>query len=93
MLVFKKLKKFEEHKGLNLENFHIQEYTHLFTVDEDGYVKGSSYCLGFFISENLANQAMNEYLQQHGGWCKTEPVFILTDGKIGFQIGNPVEIR
>jgi len=91
MQVFKELKKFEDCKGLNLEDFRIHEYTHLFVIDQSRELQGISHCLGFFESPTMANQVLEEQ-KLEGVWCQTEKVSILTNGQIGFRIGNPVEI-
>jgi len=91
MQVFKDLKKFEDYHGLNLESFHIYEYTHIFVIDQARELQGLPYCLGFFESPAMANQVIEEQ-KLKGVHCQIEKVSILTDGQIGFRIGNPVEI-
>lgn len=70
--------------GRKLDDFKIQEYTEVYRTDFDGR---KSQVLGHFKDASIAKAfAAN---QTDSGYCKTEPVLLLTNGKDGFLLGGP----
>ena len=70
-----------------LEGFIIQELTEVYKTDDDGRKSKS---LGFFRDENLAKAFAGNQID--APWHKTEKALVLTDGEVGFLIGDSVTL-
>jgi len=73
--------------GISLGRFTIEELTEVYRIDEDGRKISS---LGFFRNEKIAKGFA--HIQVDAAWHKTGKKFVLTDGKNGFVLGEPIEI-
>ena len=73
--------------GKNLDGFSVQIYTEVYRVDEDGRKTDS---LGFFKNSTIAKAFAGG--QVDAPWHRTEQEFILTNGEIGFLLGDQVEL-
>lgn len=71
----------------SLEGFTIQELTEVFKTDDDGR-KSKSF--GFFHDESIAKAFAGN--QEDAPWHKTNKAFVLTNGEVGFLIGDPVTL-
>jgi len=73
--------------GESLEDFTIEEFTEVYKVEEDGRY---SYSLGYFKDEAIAKGFANTC--DDPSYLETEKRIVLTNGKIGFIIGDPIKI-
>ena len=71
----------------DLSKFTIKQFTEVFRINDVG-VKSKS--LGFFRDENIAKAFAEN--QTDASWHKTRNVLVLTDGKLGFLIGESITI-
>jgi hypothetical protein len=69
--------------GKDLSEFKIVEMTEVYNVDENGR-KSSS--LGFFKDSNIAEAFAG--VQTNASWHRTGQALVLTDGTIGYVIGQ-----
>jgi hypothetical protein len=74
--------------GKNLEGFTIQQYTEVYKTDVDGRSKTRS--LGYFKDDSIAKCFAQN--QTDAAYHETVQVYLLTDGKIGFLLGEEVEL-
>ena len=81
--------KISELVGKDLSRFKIIEMTEVYRVDDDGL---KSISLGFFKYPNVA--AGFAGAQTDASWHKIKQALVLTDGTIGYVIGdhNPVRL-
>ena len=74
--------------GKKLDGFTIQEYTEVYMTDVEG--RGKEKSLGHFKNDSIAKAFAGN--QTDPAWCKTEKVLLLTDGKVGFVLGESVKL-
>ena len=84
----KKINKIRDLRGLKLDGFSIQEYTEVYMTNEDGRKTTS---LGYYKDENVAKAFAQNQKDKH--FCKTEKTLILTNGKIGVEVGELITIH
>lgn len=70
----------------SLEGFTVQELTEVYELDVEGRQKIKS--IGFFRDENVAKAFAQN--QTDANYHRTQKVIVLTNGEIGFVIGEPV---
>ncbi len=73
--------------GKSLDGFTVQIYTEVYRVNDDG-VKSNVF--GYLKDEDLANAFIAG--KPDPAWHKTAQVFLLTDGKVGFLVGEVAHI-
>jgi hypothetical protein len=78
--------------GKKLDGFTIQEYTEVYKTvyktDVEG--RGKEKSLGYFKDNAIAEAFAGK--QTDAAWHKTEKVFLLTNGTVGFLLGNSVKL-
>jgi hypothetical protein len=73
--------------GKDLAGFTVQEYTEAYKTDMDGRKERS---LGYFKDEAIAKAFVGR--QVDSAWYKTERVLLLTNGTVGFLLGQAVKL-
>jgi len=73
--------------GQKLNEFAVVEYTEVYKTNDDGFKSKS---LGFFKDADVAKAFAGN--QTDAAWHKTETVLLLTNGKVGFLLGDSVEL-
>lgn len=73
--------------GKDMRNFVVREMTEVCEIDEDGLYRRS---IGFFRNETIAKAFAQD--QRYANRRKTRKAIILTDERVGFTLGGPVEL-
>ena len=76
-----------EQVGMNFDGFTIQEYTEVYRTDEYGNRANS---LGCFRDKEIAESVAQSRVD--AAWCKTRAIHLLTNGKVGFRVGERVTL-
>jgi len=74
--------------GKDLKDFKIVQMTEVYRVDDD---ERKSSPLGFFKDPNIAKVFAGA--QTDANWHKTAPAFVLTDGTVGYVIGQSEPVK
>lgn len=74
--------------GKKLDEFTIQEYTEVYKTDVEG--RGKEKSLGYFKDDGIAKAFAGNQIDS--AWHKTVRVLLLTDGKVGFLLGDSVKL-
>ncbi len=73
--------------GKKLDGFTVEEYVEVYKTNFDGSKAKS---LAFRKSEEEAEEVINKQVASQ--WFKTRRVLILTNGKIGFLLGEKIDL-
>lgn len=76
-----------ELKGKDLTDFRVQEFTEVYKTNDDGRKVES---IAYFQDENIAKAFAQN--QVDANWHRTGKALVLTDGKVGFLLGQPIRI-
>lgn len=73
--------------GEKMAEFSVEKFTEVYKTNDDGRKVKS---LGFFRDENIAKAFAG--IQTDASWHETNNVLVLTDGKVGFLLGESIVI-
>ena len=73
--------------GKSLDGFTIRELIEVYQVNDDGRKERS---VGFFKDETVAKGFART--QTDANWHRTQKVTVLTNGDIGFVVGEPIKL-
>ena len=70
-----------------IDGFTVQELVEVYRTNDDGRKTSS---VGFFRDEDIAKAFAG--CQEDANWHGTDKVLVLTDGKVGFLVGETVTL-